>query len=86
MDKLFDICHECKQHHCELKPPEAPFLSTTDDPRFLWLKYEILMYFEDFLKTIEKKSQRNNKYLYLIKNLFRASKSMSWNRHSMLSF
>ena len=37
---------------CELKPLGAPFLST-DDPWFLWLKYQILTYFEDFLKTIE---------------------------------
>ena len=36
----------------ELKPLEAPFLST-DDPRFLWLKYQILIYFQDWLKTIE---------------------------------
>ena len=48
MDKLFNISHECQQHIMisELKPPEAPFL-TTDDPRFLWLKYQILIYFED---------------------------------------
>ena len=52
MDKLFDICHECQQHNSELKALEAPFLST-DDLRFLWLKYQILMYFEDCLKTIE---------------------------------
>ena len=36
----------------ELKPPEAPFLQT-DDTRFLWLKYQIRIYFEDRLKTIE---------------------------------
>ena len=48
MDKLFNISHECQQHITvsELKPLEAPFL-TTDDPRFLWLKYQILIYFED---------------------------------------
>ena len=56
MDKLFDICHECQQHNSELKPLEAPFLST-DDPRFLWLKYQILMFFEDRLKTIEVRSE-----------------------------
>ena len=28
----------------ELKPLEASFLST-DNPRFLWLKYQMLMYF-----------------------------------------
>ena len=38
--------------HSDLKPLEASFLST-DDPQFLWLKYQILMYFEDCLKTIE---------------------------------
>ena len=38
---------------CELKPLEAPFLSN-DDPRFLWLKYQILMCFENWLKTILK--------------------------------
>ena len=36
----------------ELKQLQAPFL-LTDDPRFLWLKYQILLYFEDWLKTIE---------------------------------
>ena len=36
----------------ELKPLEAPFLST-DDPRLLWPKYQILIYFEDCLKTID---------------------------------
>ena len=36
----------------ELKPLEAPFLPT-DDPWFLWLKYKILSYFEDWLKTNE---------------------------------
>ena len=30
----------------------TPFLPT-GDPRFLWLKYQILIYFEDRLKTIE---------------------------------
>ena len=48
----------------ELKPLEAPFLPT-DDPQFLWLKYENLSYFEDWLKTIEvTKNQRNKKCLY----------------------
>ena len=56
MDKLFDICHECQQHNSELKPLEAPFLST-DNPRFLWLKYQILMFFEDCLKTIDVRSE-----------------------------
>ena len=36
----------------ELKPLQAPFLPT-DDLRFLWLKYQILVYFKDCLKTIE---------------------------------
>ena len=36
---------------CELKPLAAPFLPS-DDPRFLWLKYQILSYFEVWLKTI----------------------------------
>ena len=57
----------------ELKPLKAPFLPT-DGPRFLWLKYQILMYFEDFIKTIEVrpvayKSQRNKKCLYNYKSM-----------------
>ena len=36
----------------ELNLLEAPFLPA-DDPWFLWLKYQILIYFEDRLKTIE---------------------------------
>ena len=36
----------------ELKPLEAPFLST-DYPRFFQLKYQILIYFKYWLKTIE---------------------------------
>ena len=36
----------------ESKPLEVPFLPT-DDPRFLWLKYQILQDFEVWLKTIE---------------------------------
>ena len=57
-----------------LKPLGAPFLPT-DDPRFLWLKYQILFYFEDCLKTMKydqeyTKSQRNKKYI--IRNLLRA--------------
>ena len=35
-----------------VKPLEALFLST-DDPRFLWLKDQNLIYFEEWLKTIE---------------------------------
>ena len=40
----------------ELKPFDAPFLST-DDPRLLLLKYQFLTYFENWstkLKTISK--------------------------------
>ena len=36
----------------DMKPLEAAF-SPTDDPQLLWLKYQILRYFEDWLKTIE---------------------------------
>ena len=36
----------------ELKPLEAPFLSP-GDPRLSWLKYQILVYSEDWLKTIK---------------------------------
>ena len=56
----------------ELNPLEAPFLPA-DDPRFLWLKYQILIYFEDGLKTIKvrprvyKKSETKN--VYVIKSL-----------------
>ena len=41
----------------ELKPLEAPFVST-GDPLFLWLKYQNLIYFEDWLK----KSKNNEEY------------------------
>ena len=40
---------------CEMKPLEASFLPI-DDPRFLKLKYQILILFADLLKTIEVKS------------------------------
>ena len=69
MDKLFDISHECQQHNSELKPLEASFLST-DNPRFLLLKYQIFMYFEDCLKTTEvrpgvyKKSEEQEKFIF----------------------
>ena len=54
MDKLFNISHECQQHIMisELKPLEAPFLPT-DDPLLLTLKHQILVYFEDWFKTIK---------------------------------
>ena len=35
----------------EIKQLEA--LLSTGDPQFLWLKYKILIYFEDWLKIIE---------------------------------
>ena len=49
-----NLCHECRQHYNELKPLEAHFLST-DDPWFLWLKYQIFTYFEGVSKTTELK-------------------------------
>ena len=55
----------------ELNPLEAPFLPT-DDPRFLWLKYQILIYFEDGLKTVKvrpreyEKSEKQNVYIIKI--------------------
>ena len=55
---------------CEMKPFEAPFLST-NDPQFSWLKYQFLKYFEDWLTTTEvrpdqeyMKSLRNKKCFY----------------------
>ena len=50
MDTFFDICHNVNSKTAltrELKPLEPPFLST-GDPRLLWLKYQILIYFEDW--------------------------------------
>ena len=53
----------------ELKPLEAPFLPT-DDPWFLWLKHQILIYFEDWLKTIKarpevyKKSEKQKMFIH----------------------
>ena len=58
----------------KLKPLEASFLPT-DDPRFLWLKYQILIYFEDWLKTTEVRSirkVRETKNVYIITNLSRS--------------
>ena len=52
MDKLFDICRECQQHNNELEPLEAPNLST-DDPRFLWLKYQIFNVFLQGAKILK---------------------------------
>ena len=68
----------------ELNPLEAPFLPT-DDPRFLWLKYQILIYIEDRLKTIEgrpgvyKKSE-NKKCLYNHKSV----KGIKINVHTVI--
>ena len=50
---------------CELKPREAPLLPT-DNPWFLYLKYQILVY---WLKTIEvrpgvyKKSEKQKMFI-----------------------
>ena len=85
MDKRFDICHEFQQYNRELKPLEAPFLST-DDPRFLWLKYQILMYFEDCLKTIEVKSavyESSEKQKIFIFN-HKSIKSIKINVHTVM--
>ena len=41
MDKLFDICHECQHRNCEVKPLEALSLSTTDNPQFFCLNFNI---------------------------------------------
>ena len=75
MDKLLDIWQECQQHNGGLKPLEAPLLAT-DDSRFLWLKYQILMHVEDCLKTTEVRSQtrsirkvRETKSFYITTNL-----------------
>ena len=51
MNKPFDICHECQQH-TDLTRKFKPFLPTNDS-RFLWLKYQVLLYFEVWLKTTE---------------------------------
>ena len=54
---------------CKLKPLEAPFLPA-DDPRFLWQKYLVIIYFEDCLKTIEvrravyEKSEKQKMFIY----------------------
>ena len=54
----------------ELKPPEAPFLPT-DDPQILWLKYQILIYFEG-LKTRSIQKFRETKNVNIITNMKRA--------------
>ena len=68
------------KHHSE-----GPFLST-DDPRFLWLKYQILMYFEDCLKTIEVKSavyESSEKQKIFIFN-HKSIKSIKINVHTVM--
>ena len=48
MDQFFDIMNvsNTKSSKHQLKPFSEPF-SSTDDPRFSWLKNEFLKYFED---------------------------------------
>ena len=59
----------------ELKPFEAPLLST-NDPQFLWPKYHILKYFEDWLKTkVWNGKSEKQKNVYIITNLWRAYKN-----------
>ena len=65
----------------ELKQLETPFLSTTDDPRLLWLKYQILMYFEDFLKKqLRKKSEKQKIFVFNQKSI----KSIKINVHTVM--
>ena len=55
-DKCFDIMYVSRttaSSH-ELKPFNAPF-SSTNDPRFSWLKNQFLKYFEDWLRSIEER-------------------------------
>ena len=57
---------------CELKSFEVCFLSS-DDPRFSWLKYQILKYFEDWLTTTEVRAGvyeklEKQKNIYIITN------------------
>ena len=68
MDKLIDICHECQQHNsldAWIETTNRSFLSTVD-PRLLWLKYQILIHFKDWSKTMKlrpgvyKKSEKQN--------------------------
>ena len=61
-DKFFDIMNVSNTTALsrELKPFNAPF-SSTDDPRFLWLKNQFLKYFEDWLSSIEKRPRAYTK-------------------------
>ena len=55
-DKFFDIMYVSRttaSSH-ELEPFNAPF-SSTNDPRFSWLKNQFLKYFEDGLRSIEER-------------------------------
>ena len=54
MDEIFDISSECQQQNM-LDMWTETIRSTifVNDPRFSWLKYQILKYFEDCLTTIE---------------------------------
>ena len=55
-DKFFDIMNvSCTTASSRrLKPFNPPF-SSTDDPRFSWLKNQFLKYFEDWLGSIEER-------------------------------
>ena len=86
MDKLFDVMNVSSTTALKRKskPLEAAFLAT-DDPRLLWLKYQILIYFENWLKTIEvrsgvSKSQRDKKFLYNHKSV----KGIKTNVHTVI--
>ena len=45
----------------ELRPFNAPF-SSTDDPRFSWLKNQFLKYFEDWLGSLEERTGAYTKF------------------------
>ena len=55
-DKFFDIRNvsSTTASSCKSKPINAPF-SSTDDPRFSWLKNQYLKYFEDWLSSVEER-------------------------------
>ena len=49
----------------KLNPLEAPFLPT-DDLRFLWLKYQILIYFEETIEVrpgVYEKSEKQKMFI-----------------------
>ena len=58
MSAVEQPCHVTR----ELKPFEIPFLST-DDSRFLSLRYQILKYFKNWLTTIEVKETEKHRML-----------------------